>query len=718
MINDSRIQKILYGGDYNPEQWPEDIWEEDMRLFKLASIDIVTLNVFSWAALQPSEDTYDFERLDRIMDLVEKNGLKVCLATSTAAHPAWMATRHPDILRVEYDGKKRKFGARHNSCPNSPTYRKYSVRLAEKLAERYGKRTSVVAWHVSNEYGGECYCENCEKAFRGWLREKYGTLDEVNRAWNTSFWSHTFYDWDEIVVPDLRSEHFWGERTNFQGISLDYRRFNSDSMLQCYELEAEAIRAQIPDAKITTNFMGTYKPLDYQKWAKSMDFVSWDSYPENSAPWSWNALCHDLMRSLKGGQPFALMEQTPSVSNWLSYCALKRPGVMRLWSYQAVAHGADTVMFFQMRRSIGACEKYHGAVIDHVGNENTRVFREVAALGAELKQLGSNTLGGRNHAKAAIYFDWDNWWALEYSAGPNTEFKYLDEVFLYYRALAEQNYAVDFVGTDDSLDGYEILIAPAFYMTKTGYDEKIRDFVRRGGTFITTFFSGIVDEHDLVITGGYPGRLRDILGIWVEEIDALPPETKNRITYEGTAYPAGLLCDILHSEGAEILSVYEKDFYAGSPALTVNRFGEGKAYYVATRLSDEFYSLFLRERMEEKGIRPILDVADAIRVRIKEGIPNAEDSCVESPVSGVAFNEPNGEDSGIMSNLSVISHNIEATERFANGKSVLYILNHGSEPMEVTMPSDRRDLLSGVLMRQGDRIVLEPKGVRILAAMS
>lgn len=208
MINDPRIKKVLYGGDYNPEQWPEEVWEEDMRLFKLAGIDIVTLNVFSWASLQPSEDIYDFSRLDKIMDLVEKNGLKVCLATSTGAHPAWMAKRHPDILRTEFNGMKRKFESRHNSCPNSPTFRKYSVRLAKKLAERYRNRDCIVGWHVNNEFGGECYCENCEKKFQQWLKKKYQTLDELNRVWDTAFWGHTFYDWDEIVVPNLLSEHF------------------------------------------------------------------------------------------------------------------------------------------------------------------------------------------------------------------------------------------------------------------------------------------------------------------------------------------------------------------------------------------------------------------------------------------------------------------------------------------------------------------------------
>ena len=308
----NKVNKIVYGGDYNPEQWPEEIWAEDMRLLKEANIDIVTLNVFSWAALQPSEETYDFSKLDKIMEMVRDNGLQVCLATSTGAHPAWMAKKYPDILRTEFNGLKRKFGGRHNSCPNSTTYEKYSVRLAQKIAERYRDYNNIVAWHISNEFGGECYCENCEKAFRVWLKKKYQTIENVNRAWNTAFWGHTFYDWDEIVLPNLLSEHFEQDRSQFQGITVDYKRFNSESILECYKREYDALKAITPDIPITTNLMGFYKPLDYKMWAKYMDVVSWDNYPSNEDSPAQIAMSHDLMRGINGGEPFLLMEQTPS----------------------------------------------------------------------------------------------------------------------------------------------------------------------------------------------------------------------------------------------------------------------------------------------------------------------------------------------------------------------------------------------------------------------
>lgn len=620
MIESGKVRKILYGGDYNPEQWPEETWEEDMRLLKDAGINIVTLNVFSWAAVQRDDDTYDFERLDRIMKLVKENGLLVCMATGTGAHPAWMARKYPEILRTEFGGRKHKFGARHNSCPNSPIYLKFAAKMAQKLAIRYGQEENIVSWHIGNEYGGECYCDNCERAFREWLKDKYGTLEALNHAWNTSFWGHTFYDWEEIVLPDTRSEHLDEKRTMFQGITLDYRRFMSDSILKAYRTEYEAVKEVIPDAEITTNLMGAYQPLDYQKWAKYMDFVSWDNYPPNEASYADIAMNHDLMRGLKQGKPFALMEQTPSVTNWLPYNSLKRPGVMRLWSCQAMAHGADAVMFFQMKRSIGACEKHHGAVIDHVGNGNTRVYREIKQFGEELSKLGAQTLGGRTPAEIGMIFDWDNWWALSHSAGPSCDLDYIREWKKYYRALREMNYDVDIVSSKDDFSKYKVLIAPVWYMVKENDDESIRRYVAEGGTFVTSFFSGIVQENDLVVTGGYPGKLRDILGIWVEEYDALPEGVENSFIYQGVRYPARILCDLIHLEGAKQIDDggYETDFYKGLPLLTRNDFGKGSAYYAASSSSAEFYHTFLNNICHEAGASPVMETPQGVEAACRK----------------------------------------------------------------------------------------------------
>ncbi|WP_163578931.1 beta-galactosidase [Gracilibacillus saliphilus] len=616
-----KLPKIWYGGDYNPEQWDEETVTEDIRMFKLAGIDVATVNVFSWALNQPDENTYDFTWLDETIDRLYQNGVYICLATSTAAHPAWMAKRYPDVRRVDFEGRKRQFGGRHNSCPNSPTYRKYAERIAERLAERYKNHPAVLIWHVSNEYGGYCYCENCQKAFRVWLKDKYGTLDEVNTAWNTRFWGHTFYEWDEIVAPNGLSEEWQGgQNTNFQGISLDYRRFQSDSLLDVFKLERDALKKHTPDLPVTTNLMGLYPELDYFKWGKEMDVVSWDNYPSIDTPESMTAMTHDLMRGLRSGQPFMLMEQTPSQQNWQPYNALKRPGVMRLWSYQAVAHGADTVMFFQLRRSRGATEKYHGAVIEHVGHEHTRVFRESAELGKELSQLEDKLIDSRVNARVAIVFDWENRWAIQLSSGPSIALDYVKEVHKYYDAFYQRNIPVDMISVEEDLSDYDIVIAPVLYMVKEGHADRLKQFVAKGGTFVTTFFSGIVNENDLVTLGGYPGELRDLVGIWAEEIDALEPSNYNEIVMQDKVgslsgeYKCNILFDLIHAEGADVLATYGSDFYKGMPVLTKNQYGEGHAYYIASSPDQLFVQDFVDTIAADKNIQGELDSAQGVEV--------------------------------------------------------------------------------------------------------
>lgn len=627
MIN-PKLAKIWYGGDYNPEQWDEATILEDMRLFPMAGIDVASINVFAWAKLQPDETSYDFSALDRMMDRLYDNGIYVSLGTSTAAHPAWMAKRYPDIRRVDFEGRKRQFGGRHNSCPTSPTYRKYAPRLAEKLAKRYHHHPALVVWHVSNEYGGYCYCENCQKEFRVWLKRKYQSTENLNNAWNTAFWGHTFYDWDEIVAPNGLSEEWQGgQNSNFQGMSLDYRRFQSDSLLEVFQLERDAIKRHSSNIPVTTNLMGLYPELDYFKWGREMDIVSWDNYPSIDTPVSLTAMTHDLMRGLKNGQPFMLMEQTPSQQNWQPYNSLKRPGVMRLWSYQAVAHGADTVMFFQLRRSRGATEKYHGAVIEHVGHEHTRVFRECAELGKELQQLGDQVIGSTIDAKVAILFDWENRWAIDLSSGPSIALDYVKEVHKYYDALYQKNIPVDMVSFEEDLERYDLVIAPVMYMVKEGQADRLKAFVDKGGTFVTTFFSGIVNENDLVTLGGYPGELRDLVGIWAEEMDALEPEKRNEIVL-GQPYGAlqgeykcQLLFDLIHAETASVLATYGSDFYQGMPVLTRNRYGKGNAYYVASSPDQQFLEDFMQTLLVEKGIKPEMESDPGVEVisRGKDG---------------------------------------------------------------------------------------------------
>ncbi|WP_324641444.1 beta-galactosidase [Enterococcus casseliflavus] len=612
------FDRILFGGDYNPNQWPKEIWEEDIRIFKKASINSATVNVFSWAKIQPSENCYDFEELDQIIEKLSTEGFDIVLATSTAALPAWMFKKYPEVARTDYDGRHHKFGQRHNVCPNSLVYQKYAERLATKLAERYGENPQVTCWHINNEYGGECYCDNCEKAFRVWLKDKYHTIEALNKAWNMEFWGHTVYEWDEIVLPNALSEGIGYDKTAFAGISIDYRRFNSDSLLKNYMMERDAIRKIDPTTPITTNLMGTFKGLDYFKWAKEMDLVSWDNYPSYNTPWSLVAMTHDLMRGLKQ-QPFMLMEQTPSQQNWQPYNSLKKPGQMRAQSYQTIAHGADTIQYFQLRRSIGACEKFHGAVIEHVGHEDTRVFRETAALGAELAQL-SDIIGTQTQAQVAVIFDWDNYWALEYTSGPTVDLKYVEQIHRYYRYFYEQNIAVDLVPVDADLSKYKLVAAPVLYMIKEGMQERLTDFVMQGGALLTTYMSGIVDQSDNVHLGGYPGPLRELAGIWVEEIDALAPEQSNGVSLvnEELTGTSNLVSDLIHLENAEALAHYTSNFYAGMPAVTKNTFGDGTVYYFGGQLADQLQDQLFKTIVEESDITPVIEEATKLEIACRE----------------------------------------------------------------------------------------------------
>ncbi|MFD2389456.1 beta-galactosidase [Enterococcus gallinarum] len=609
------FERFLFGGDYNPNQWPQEIWQEDMRIFRNAHINSATINVFSWAKIQPSEHDYYFNELDEMIDMLSEEGYDIVLATSTAALPAWMFKRYPEVARTDYEGRHHKFGQRHNACPNSLVYQKYTQRLAGKLAQRYGDNPQITCWHINNEYGGECYCENCEKAFRVWLKDKYQTLEALNKAWNLEFWGHTVYEWDEIVLPNALSEGIGHDKTAFAGISIDYRRFNSDSLLENFKLERDAIRQFDSQTPITTNLMGTFKGLDYFKWAKEMDIVSWDNYPSYNTPWSFVAMTHDLMRGLKQA-PFMLMEQTPSQQNWQPYNSLKKPGQMRAQSYQTIAHGADTIQFFQLRRSIGACEKFHGAVIEHVGHENTRVFKETAALGEELSRL-NEVLGSETKAEVGVLFDWDNYWALEYTSGPTVDLTYVQQIHQYYRYFYEKNIATDLVSVDADFSKYQVLVAPVLYMVKAGMKEALESFVEQGGTLITTYMSGIVDESDNVHLGGYPGPLRELAGIWVEEIDALAPEQTNVIQLKkGRQGESNLVSEIIHLETAESVAEYTSNFYAGSPAVTKNRFGKGVVYYIGTQLEKDLLNTILDEAINSANL-----------IAVIEGETNLEISC-------------------------------------------------------------------------------------------
>ncbi|MEV0894519.1 beta-galactosidase [Promicromonospora sp. NPDC050262] len=671
--------KILYGGDYNPEQWPRAVWEDDYAAFDKASIDTVSLNVFSWATLQPDEDTYDFARLDEIVARAVEGGRGIVLATSTGALPPWLAHRHPEVERTDFQGRRHVFGQRHNACPSSPVYRRLSAELAGRIAERYAGTPGLVAWHVGNEYGGfdgGCWCDLCAAGFRDWLRARYGTLERLNEAWNATFWSHTFSDWAQIVPPNMLSEHWRGpDHTAFQGITLDYRRFMSDAMLANYRDEKARIREHDATTPVTTNFMGMFRPIDYHRWADDLDFASWDNYPPGPREQARMALAHDVMRGLKDGAPFWVMEQTPTITASRDVNPVKRPGVLRLWSWQAVAHGADAVLYFQMRQAKGASEKYHGAVLDHTGRTDTRSFREVAALGGELAGLGDAVVGARTPARVALLFDWDSWWVAEMTDGFNRHARYVDTVLAYYRALWQAGAQVDVVPTTADLARYDVVLAPMLHVLKGDVATRLAAVTERGGSVLASFWSGRADEDANAYLMDAPGPLAPLFGVRVEETDSAEPGVTNPVTLtdgSGEAVSAAqLVFEVLVPEGAEVVGTYGAEFYAGTPAVTRHRPGGadgGEAWYVATGLDDAGVGWVVRRVLDRHGlVGPYADVPDVeLAVRSKDGV------------------------------------------RFA------FVLSHATGPVEVAAHASGVDLLTGRTVRQGETLRLDPTDVVLL----
>jgi beta-galactosidase len=664
---------IYYGADYNPEQWSEDVWLEDMRLMKKAGVNLVSVGIFSWAALQPNPVSYDFDWMDRLMSLLAENGIGADLATATASPPAWMATKYPDTLPVDKNGVRMSHGSRQHYCPNSPIFREYAAKLVTLLASRYKDHPALQMWHINNEYACHvqaCYCEQCAKAFRVWLEKRYSTIDELNLRWGTNFWSQKYYSWDEIVPP-ARTPTYPNP-----GQTLDYHRFMSDSLLECYLAEYHILKSATPEIPVMTNFMGDFKPLDYFKWAEHVDVVTWDSYPDPKGGPVYAARNHDLMRSLRQGQPFILMEQVTSQVNWRQQNPMKRPGVMRLWSYQTVAHGGDGVMFFQWRQSQAGAEKFHAGMVPYTGDENSRVYREVEQLGNELKRLDA-IVGSSYPADIAVLFDYESWWALELPSKPSMDVRYIRQVEQYYRPLFERNLAVDFARPTDDLSKYKLVIAPALYMLRPGVADNLERYVSGGGTLVTSFFSGIVDENDRLNAGGYGAPLWKLLGLAVEEVDPMLPGETNGLhvdTAVGSGdralageYTCDLWADLIRLEGASALAAFTGEFYADQAAVTEHRFGQGRAVYVGTQAEPRFLDGLLAQLADDAGVRAPLDA-------------------------------PQG---------------VEAVVREKDGRRFLFLLNHNKNSVQVDLPAGtHRDLLTDA--SSSGKVELSAAGVMIL----
>ncbi|WP_147794856.1 beta-galactosidase [Cellulomonas sp. Y8] len=570
---------LLYGGDYNPEQWPEDVWAEDVALMREAGVTLVTVGVFAWGTLEPEPGRFELAWLDRVLDLLAGAGIAVDLATPTASAPPWLAHDHPETSSVDASGVRMSPGSRNHFCPTSPVFREHALRVVRVLADRYAGHPALAMWHVGNELGQRCCCDLCAAAFRDWLRARYGTLDELNRAWGTTFWSQHYARWAEIVPP--RAAPYLHNPAQ----DLDFRRFTSDQLRDLYRVQAEVLRAATPDVPVTTNFMGFFRGVDYRSWRDDVDVVADDWYGDPADPRSpaRAALTHDLMRSLGGGRPWVLMEQATSAVNWRPQNLPKPAGAMLVDSLRAVAHGADAVCYFQWRASAAGAERFHSAMLPHAGAD-TDLHRAVRAQGAVLRRL-RRVVGTRVDARAALVFDWSSWWAGEGPGLPSDRLRPVDQLLAWYEPLWRAGIAVDVVHPGDDLDGYDLVAVPGLYLVSDADAANVARVPERGGALVVGPFSAVADEEGRVRGGRFPVPWAATLGASGEEHRPLPDGGVPVDSGLMGAFTAADWSEMLRVEGddAEVLATYRGAGLEGRPAVTRRVHpGGGSALYVST----------------------------------------------------------------------------------------------------------------------------------------
>ena len=604
--------RIWYGGDYNPDQWPEEVWDDDVRLMKKAGVNLVSVGIFSWAKIETSEGVYDFDWLDRIINKLGEAGIAVDLASATASPPMWLTQAHPEVLWKDYRGDVCQPGARQHWRPTSPVFREYALKLCRAMAEHYKGNPYVVAWHVSNEYGCHNrfdYSEDAEHAFQQWCEERYGTIDAVNDAWGTAFWAQRMNDFSEIVPP-----RFIGDG-NFMnpGKLLDFKRFSSDALKAFYIAERDTLAEITPDLPLTTNFMvsASGSVLDYDDWGDEVDFVSNDHYfIPGEAHLDELAFSASLVDGIARKDPWFLMEHSTSAVNWREINYRKEPGQLVRDSLAHVAMGADAVCYFQWRQSKAGAEKFHSAMVPHAG-EDSAVFRDVCELGADLNKLSDEGILGSRLAKSrvAVVFDYESEWATEHTATPTQHVHHVDEPLAWFRALADQGVTADVVPVRGAWDDYEMVVLPSVYLLSEETTRRVRDYVVGGGRLVVTYYTGISDEKDHVWLGGYPGSIRDVVGVRVEEFMPMGddfPGVPDRLGLSNGAV-AHDIADVIGSVdgSATVLETFRDDPWTGmdgAPAIVANTFGEGRSVYVGARLGRDGIAKSLPEILESLGM--------------------------------------------------------------------------------------------------------------------
>ena len=611
---DLGLDGLVFGCDYNPEQWSRETWVEDVALMREAGVNLVAINIFGWSHVEPEPGRFRFDDLDTVIDLLHEAGIGVNLGTGTSSPPPWLTTRHPEVLPVAADGTTRWPGGRQAHCPSSPVFRERALELVRATAERYGSHPALKLWHVSNELGCHnalCYCDESALAFRAWLEARHGTVDALNAAWGTAFWSQRYSSFTEVLPPRATLSFVNPAQT------IDFHRFSSDALLEHYRAEAEVIRlaSAVP---ITTNFMvaAHIRNQDYWTWAGDMAVIANDHYLDHrlERPEVELSFAADTTRGLAGGAPWILMEHSTGAVNWQPRNLTKAPGEMLRNTASHVARGADGICFFQWRASVKGTEKFHSALLPHAGT-SSRTWRDSVELGALAGRLGE-LQGSRVVADVALVFSWENWWAADLEAHPTSDFSYIEQVHRLYGALWELGVTVDVVAPGAPLDGYSLVVVPSLYLVRDEHAAVVDDFVARGGSALVTFFSGVVDETDAVRVGGYPGAFRDLLGVRVDEFAPLPVGGRVEVVGGPVDGTGSLWSEPVELVGAEAVLDYASGSLAGRPAVTRNAHGRGLGWYVSTELDAATLRHVVARAVDEAGVAPRSEVAGRAGVEV------------------------------------------------------------------------------------------------------
>ncbi|MET9444283.1 beta-galactosidase [Streptomyces sp. NPDC006610] len=661
------LTRLAFGGDYNPEQWPENVWHEDVRLMREAGVSMVSVGIFSWALLEPAAGEYDFGWLDRVLDLLHEGGIRVDLGTPTVVPPVWFYRAHPEALPVREDGTRYEFGSRGAICHSNADYRAAAANIATRLAERYGDHPALAMWHVHNEYGvpvSACYCDSCAAHFRRWLETTYGTVDAVNEAWGTAFWGQRYTDLEQINPP--RATPTVGN----PGQALDYKRFADATIRENFRMERDILHRLSPGVPVTTNFMTALSQcdsLDYWAWGREVDLVTNDHYliTDGRRTHVNLAMAADLTRSVAGGAPWLLLEHSTSGVNWQPRNPAKAPGQMARNSLAHVARGSEGAMFFQWRQSRRGAEKFHSAMVPH-GGTGTRVWREVVELGKALDALGE-IRGTRTVADAAVLWDWQSWWAQNLDWRPSEDHDARERADAFYEALYDRHLTVDFAHPEADLSAYPLVVVPALYLMTEAAGRNLTRYAEGGGTLVVSYFSGIVDEHDAVHDGAYPGPLREALGLTVEEFSPLLRDETVLVTGpDGVALEADVWTEFVVPRGAETVWTYADGLTAGRPAVTRHRLGEGTAWYVSTRLGRTGLDALLGRAAEDAGLA------------LRQDLPR----------------------------------DVEVVRRTGDSGTFLFALNHTASDVKVPLDTPGTELLTGE--RAAGRLALPAGAVRVV----